>query len=379
MATIVLGCDYNGVNDEGCQNTVKGILEKAGNTVENLGIAPGPFADYSYSSKASGKIGVYLMADSLVSVADLALGNTSFKYAYFGIRGDLGLPRMSSRSDFENNPIGRDADCTSICDKLAHKTYPEMNEIIKDKAHIVFGTTPEEIGNEIVKAMGGEADNDKSKKSSASSIKESLKKVCSHWDGDVEIRLINDTVYVNRIDDPTTTKILLDENSNVHYDSVNVTDVNPDTINHLTCNYAGYDLVLSDELLISRFGKNAQVVNVDSNVKSLDDAEVFLQREWNKIRRDDGRSVELKVEGDMTFNSGKWCRVYLPSFFVDDYMYISKCSHEEDGSNNWVTSLTLVDYPPSFGAEVVENENDSDENSLNEEDVGSTDTEEVES
>ena len=127
MASIVLGCDSNGVDDAGCQNTIKGILEKAGNEVESLGIAPGPFADYSYSSSANGKIGVYIMADSIVSIADLVYGNTNFKYGYFVIRGDLGLPRMSTREHFENNPIRPDGDCTSVCDKLAGKSYGEMN------------------------------------------------------------------------------------------------------------------------------------------------------------------------------------------------------------------------------------------------------------
>ena len=45
---------------------------------------------------------------------------------------------------------------------------------------------------------------------------------------------------------------------------------------------------------------------------------------------------------------GKWCRVYLPSFNIDDYMYIIKVSQEDD-DGNWVCSLALVDYPPSLG------------------------------
>ena len=32
-------------------------------------------------------------------------------------------------------------------------------------------------------------------------------------------------------------------------------------------------------------------------------------------------------------------------------MYISKCSHDEDANGPWTASLTLVDYPPSFGAD----------------------------
>ena len=56
----------------------------------------------------------------------------------------------------------------------------------------------------------------------------------------------------------------------------------------------------------------------------------------------------------MKWQTGKWARVFIPSLFIDDYMYISKVSHEEDGTSNWTVSLTLVDYPPSFGAEEKE-------------------------
>ena len=123
-------------------------------------------------------------------------------------------------------------------------------------------------------------------------------------------------------------------------------------------------------MMIQRFGENPQEVTIDPEiVKNMDDAEKFLQREFNKIRRDDGRSIECKVVGDAKWKTGNWVRVYLPSYFIDDYMYITKVSNDEDGGNNWTTGLTLVDYPPSFGTfveETVENledgENTEEEN-----------------
>ena len=359
MASIVLGCDSNGVNDEGCRDTIAEILEKAGNDVEKLGIAPGPFANYSYSSSASGKIGVYIMADSIVSIADLVYGNTNFKYGYFVIRGDLGLPRMSTMEHFQNNPIRPDSDCTSVCDKLAGKSYGEMNEIIKDRAHIVFGTTPEEMGNNLVKAMGGEVDSEDNSTTSASTIKEALKKAVSGWDGDVQINLIKDTVYVNKIPSPTEARLEITEYDNAIYDTITVTDINPLTINHLTLIYEDYKLLLKDDTLIKRFGKHFKEIEADETVESLEDAEKYLQREWNKIRRDDGRQIELKVKGGPGWKTGEWAYVYLPSFYIEDYMYITKCSHEEDGTGNWTANLTLKDYPPSFG---VDTESTEEEN-----------------
>ncbi len=156
MATVVLGCDSNG-NDVACQDTVKGILEKAGHTVEKLPVSPTPFADYSYAKNGKnpkGKIGVYLMAGSLVSVADLHGGNTGFKYAYFGIRGDIS-PRFNSKEAFNTKIVNKDSDCTAICDKYSGRTYPQLNDMCKDKCQCVFGATPKELGEAILDAMGG--------------------------------------------------------------------------------------------------------------------------------------------------------------------------------------------------------------------------------
>ena len=357
MATIVLGCDSNGANDKKCQDTIAQILEKAGHKVEKLAIGPNYFAKYSYNKKSKGKIGIYLMAASLVSVVDLYDGNTHFKYAYFGIRGDVST-LVKSEADIKTKKIPKDhhGDCrTKRCDEWAGKTYAEINEITKSKCQVTAGSNNKELGNNLVKAMGGETSSSKNE-SSGSSIKEALKKAVSGWDGDVSIHCIGDSVYVGKIPEPTLTILKLNEFENVLYDSVNVTDINPGTINHLTCSYKDYQLTLKDDTLIKRFGKISKKITCDSSVKSIKEAEAFIQREFNKIRRDDGRQVECKVKGETKWRAGAWVRVFLPSYYIDDYMYISKCSHEEDGTNNWTTSLTLVDYPPSFGTFTEESE-----------------------
>ena len=370
MADIVLGLDENlsYSEDIAFQDTVAKILEDAGHSVEKLSRAPGPFSAYSYSSKANGKIGIYLIADGIFAIADLAFGGTSFKYGYFGIRGDLG--RLTSQSEFESSPIGRDPDCTSICDRLAGKTYPQINDIVKDKCYCVFGKNAEEMGKALLAAMDGEVPSDDGS-SSGSTIKDALKQACSGWDGECEILCIEDTVYVHKIADPTTTELVINEYDNVQYDSVTITDANPQTPNKITMEYEGKTLGLQDDRMIERFEENPTTVEPDEFVKSYEDAIAFLQRNWNKVRRDSGRQVELKLDGDMKWQTGVWARVYLPSFFIDDYMYVSRCSHEEDSSTPWNVSLTLVDYPPSFGTfeDTSSEEEEEEEEELDETDV----------
>ena len=381
MATVIVGCDINNGNDSNFQNTVAKMLEEQGHSVEKLSIGPNHFASYSYSGSASGKIGVFLIAAGLTALCDLYDGNTNFKFAYFGIRGDIGNG-IGSMQDFKTKGIHKDhhGDCISkSCDPFDGKTFPEINEITKAKCAAVYGGTPEEMGKNIIKAMGGEVDSDSSGTSTTgSSIKEALKKALSGWDGEAEVRLVNDTVYVNRIPDPTTTKLVINEFDNVIYDSVTVTDLNPQTPNKITMSYEGEELSLEDKRLIDRFDEVVETVEPDDFVKNRNDAISFLQRAYNKIKRDDGRQVELKVKGNSKWKTGLWARVYLPSFYIDDYMYITRMSGDEDGTSNWQTSLTLVDYPPGFGTYEEETTEEETEEEETTDETGEDATENVE-
>ena len=153
---VVLGCDSNGVNDSQCLATVQQALEQAGYQVETLGIAPGPFAEYSYSSKAQGKVGVYLMAASLVSFLDAAQAN--FDYNVFGIRGDVSS--WGTEEGFKTKGVPKDhhGDCIMAeCDTYAGKTYPELNDIYKGKCVAVPGEDCEKLAQNIIAALGGQS------------------------------------------------------------------------------------------------------------------------------------------------------------------------------------------------------------------------------
>lgn len=344
MSSVVLGCDINASNDAEVQNTIAKALEKQGHIVEKLAIAPNPFAAYSYSTKAKGKIGVYIIADGIFSIADLTYGNTYFKYGYFVIRGDLGRPRMKSRSDFENNPIGRDADCTSICNKIAGKSYSQMNKIVKHKCQIVFGTTAKEMASELIKAMGGKT-TDSSSDSTGSTIKNALQEVLYDWNGDVECYLRDDTIYINRIPDPTSAKLSLIEGDNVYLDSISVSDINPGTPNKLVVAWGNGTFEIKDDERIKRFGEIKKTIS--SSEKKEESVIDFAYREWNKLLKISGRKLECRVDGDVKWRIGQWVRVYLPSFELNGFMYLTKASH--DDNETWETSLTLEDYPPDLG------------------------------
>lgn len=352
MATVILGCDRNNGNDSACQNAVAKALEKAGNTVEKLGIGPNQFASYSYSSKAKGKIGVFLIASGITAIADLYDGNTNFKYAYFGIRGDLKQPRLSTMDEFNKSPIHKDkhGDCISkSCDSLNGKTYPQMNEVTKSKCIAVFGETCEQLGENIVKAMGGETSSS-SGSSSASSIKKAIQEVLYGWNGDVECYLRDDTIHINKIRDPTSAKLQLIEDVNVFMEGISITDIDPNTPNKLVVKWHNNKFIIKDDARIKRFGEVSKTIK--SSNKTEKDAVAFAYHEWNKLLKDSGRKLECKIDGGPEWRIGEWVRVYIPSFNLNGYMYLTKVNHDDD--LDWKVNLTLEDWPPDLGTKPAE-------------------------
>lgn len=76
----------------------------------------------------------------------------------------------------------------------------------------------------------------------------------------------------------------------------------------------------------------------------------FALREWNKIKRTSGHTLETQVFGSNHWQVGEWCKVYIPSMneYID--MYITRIDNSSDSGSEWTTSLTLSDYAPSLSS-----------------------------
>lgn len=151
--TIVLGCDSNG-GDEKWKSTIASMLRKSGFKVEVLSTGPNPFANYSYSSKAKGKIGIYLMAASLISYLDAYYAN--FDYNYFIIRSDASRT-ITSESAFNKRGIPKDWDGNYSIkgySAAAGKTYPQLNSQYGNRCKALFGANPTDAGNRLLQELG---------------------------------------------------------------------------------------------------------------------------------------------------------------------------------------------------------------------------------
>lgn len=76
----------------------------------------------------------------------------------------------------------------------------------------------------------------------------------------------------------------------------------------------------------------------------------FALREWNKIKRTSGHTLETQVFGSNHWQVGEWCKVYIPSMNEYTDMYITKIDNSSDSGSEWTTSLTLSDYAPSLSS-----------------------------
>ena len=394
--TVVVGCDINSGQDSAFQNAVCEKLESAGYTVEKLAIAPNPFAAYSYSGNAQGKYGVYIIAAGTFSIADYHYGanknKNSFKMAVFPIRTDLNSKLQGD--NWDEFPIGADADYRGLPRDIVGKTFKQMNEMLKEDVRIVRGNTPEEMAKNVLSALGGKVSDD-NEGSSASSIKDAIKEVMSAWDGEVECYVRDMKMYIHRIKLPEQDcDLLLSEGVNIESRSINIKDYCPNNTNKLVVHWnGGDDIIIQDNTRIERFGEKVleldavKRVLAESDTKSTttsddsstdsetetsdkgyeevpaetyEEALEFAELEWNKCKREDCHEIELSTTGGDEWQTGRWVRVYIPSFNIDGYYYISRAS-QNDSTNEWKSSLTLVEYPPGFGEEQEETEEEETE------------------
>ena len=105
---------------------------------------------------------------------------------------------------------------------------------------------------------------------------------------------------------------------------------------------------------------------IEVPITNYEEALNFANREWNKIKRNNGRVLECQVQGSSNWRTGEWCKVYLPSFDIDGYMYIIRVSQSSEGGD-WNTNLSLVDYPPGWGKEDLTEDNNNEDDSNSEE------------
>lgn len=321
MSNIVLGCDING-NDEQYQNTVAQILEQAGHTVEKLEIEPNAFASYSYdASKAKGKIGIYLIAAGTFSIGDAYEGGTSFDYHYFGIRPEVS-PNWEAE-DFDTKPIGSDPDTRGgVTDKIAGKSFKEINEIVKARCMCVTGHDATEMGNNLVAAISGQGFSTNSNVTQVSSGGAAvkipdvtfyglIKQIIGAIDG--LFIVANNMAYLLSFQDVFKYRqendeiITTIEPSDVVYNTLRKNWSTDGYYNAVEVTYSEGTLKYQHEVLVKQYGENIYYYNCPED--DYETARAKAQALLTAHVRDYSTDIELQVFYNPYITAGSWVKV----------------------------------------------------------------------
>ncbi len=422
MTNYCVGCDNIVGGEKNIINRVAKVLEEKGHSCEKLNVGPNYTQSKGLQSSSKGKVAVFIVGGSdigtYVDFRDgIKKGYYHYKYIWFAFASWTASTWITCKELKSRALVRAHDDNFSSGGSIAPyigKSADYFFSKNKDVMGYVCGQTPEELANKIL-GGGSDSGDDGGKGSSGGSIKESLQKLLTHWDGQVECYIRGDTVCINKIRDPDSFHMgILQEGVNVFYDSVTLTDINSNTPNILEVEWTGGTITFRDEELIKRFGEiKSQMtavrkevvtttvekeVTTDSGdsdeegdedtesttetttetkttveeipIDNYDEALEFAHLEWNKLKRDNGRQLELQTLGASNWKSGDWVKVVLPTFSINNYMYIIRTSQSLD-NGDWTCNMTLVDYPPGWGKEVIEESSDEEE----EEDEESSDEE----
>lgn len=393
-------------NIDGKENTYINALcdavKKKGHEAINGGVGPNTVQSHGLSSGASGQIGVFIVGGSdagmYVDFRDgLKRGYYKYKMMWVVFASNTATTdKWITCNGLANTPLVRAWDDNYSGSNIESvgqtaKAFFDANSQYIKYACGKLGCTFDDVINNFL--AGGGMGSDEDGDSGASTIKEAIKEVMSAWDGEVEAYVRDFKMYIHKIKLPEQDcNLVLSEGLNIESKSINIKDYCPNNPNKLIVHWNGDDIIIQDNNRIERFGEKVKeldaikrVLTTSATKKDSDDEETtssnkgyeevpaetyeealeFARLEWNRCKREDCHEIELSTAGGAEWQQGLWVRVYIPSFDIDGYYYISRVS-ENMSPTEWRASLTLVDYPPSFGEPEEETEEDEEEEETSE-------------
>ena len=268
----IVGSDRTG-GAQKCLDTVCKILKDGGKDVLNTGVTPNTEGSFR---KHAGKedIGVFI-------INGICLGTiiSCDQMVQSGICSQviIGIPKpLMGGSTFSNKEALTDeskklslvndgTNWPSSYRKYEHKyTVDGICNALSGISY-AWGETCEELGQNILNgAMGTDgsgsmdesASSDDSKKPTPMSYKDMILDLISIWDGDVEAKIKQNKLYINKVPEPKPQLWVVD-GVNVISKQAKVKDYNSDTINTLNVSYdeGKHNITITDEYLINRFGE----------------------------------------------------------------------------------------------------------------------------
>lgn len=379
MTNFVIGSDNIDKKEKTYISQMSKILKKKGHSVKSVGVGPGHVQSYGLTSGAKNKTAIFIVGGSDGGTySDFVHTNYKYDFVWFAFTSWIGNSWITCNGLKTKKLVRAHDDNFSSAAAVREFTKYTADGFFKKyskKIGYVCGDDIKTLADGILNKTTDNSSNN-SDKSTSKSYRDIIKDLIAPLDGNVEVRIENDTVYISKIDTPEPSVYVM-EGHNLVSGQLSITDYNPTTINKLTITYGKKKLVISDDYLIDRFGemkssKEAKYTvttysstdekedsdNIDKKsskskevkITSKKEALAFAKREWGKIRRNDGHTIECQVLGYNDFKTGIWCNIWIPTFNESLDMYITKVSHSVGADSEWLTNLTLKDYPPSLSS-----------------------------
>lgn len=268
MSHYIVGSDKSGKNDNDCIEKVCQVLRDNGHTADNLGVTPN--LEKAFREKGKGNIGVFLVngicigtMDSVTQVVKSGLMDYWFigiTKSYYG--GGLKLPDDLTTKKLA---IAHDDNFTKEPRRSELNGNYTVAEFCQENSQYMgyaYGDDCEAVAQSILNGGTGEggagtdSSSDDKNEPTPMSYLDMIKDLISVWDGDVEVKIRQDKMYINKVPQPNP-KLWAIESNNIVSGQAKVTDYNSDTVNTLNVDYDNgkHKITITDEYLIDRFGE----------------------------------------------------------------------------------------------------------------------------
>ena len=266
MSHYIVGSDKSGKNDNDCIEKVCQVLRDNGHTADNLGVTPN--LESQFRSKGKGNIGVFLVNGICIGTMDSVtqvVKSGMMDYWFIGITksyygGGLKLPDDLTTKKLA---IAHDDNFTKEPRRSELNGNYTVAEFCQENSQYMgyaYGDDCEAVAQSILDGGGGTGGSGTSSEEKSEptpmSYLDMIKDLISVWDGDVECKIRQDKVYINKVPQPDP-KLWVVESNNIVSGQAKVTDYNSDTVNTLNVDYdsGNHQITIKDEYLINRFGE----------------------------------------------------------------------------------------------------------------------------
>lgn len=269
MSKYVVVSDKSGKNDQQCIEKVVQYLKDKGHDAVGGGVNSNSESRLWQEGKDT--IGIFLVNGACLGTM-LSLGEMVQKghcsSVFIGASKTIIGSPWTDKANLDNEKyklalVNDGSNWKQEWYQYNHKwTWQQASDNI-DGIGLAWGETCEDVAQAVLDG-GGTSSGSGSSDSSSSEKKEPtpmsyldmIKDLISVWDGDVEVKIRQNKMFINKVPQPNP-KLWIVDGTNVVSGQATVTDYNSDTINTLNVSYNGdaNTITITDEYLINRFGE----------------------------------------------------------------------------------------------------------------------------